>query len=368
MKRRSSDTLRRILQLENLEQRALLAGNITAAVTDGVLKVSGDDAPNGVIVRAVPPPAGSDPNNPPPLKLEIVGIKSPDGVATTVNGGTTSFIAEGVTKVVIDLGKGDDGLTIVNPPPKPVEGQPPPPPAPPVPLPGDARIFLGDGNDRFGGSVANKASLMIAGGAGNDGIALWGSNVNNVQLFGDAPPPPPGTNVTPPPPGSDRVDFTNSHAAGTALIDMAGGDNVVMVQGRTKFDKGLNINTGDGKDGVQILGVPAKDGKPPIDVIIQGGMQINLGGGDDKANLAGLWVPGVVSVNAGAGADDVNFTHVGARDSLFADLGADNDKLTVANNYSKSAQFHGGDGADLYTDAGGNQFAALTMDGFEDPT
>jgi len=367
------------MHVECLERRSLLAGNITVAVTDGTLFVRGDDAANGVIIQMAKPEGTVDPSNPPPLKLEVLGVRAGDA-ATTVNGGTTKFVAEGVTKgVVVELGKGNDALTIANPPPpQPAEGQPPPPPPPAVLLPGTVQINAGEGNDRVNGSIANRAGLNVVLGPGNDGLHLWGSPLNNVQIFGDVPPPPPNTAAAaadsgdtdpppPPPPGSDQVVLTGVHAAGTTLIDTAVGDDAVKVEGRSAFDKGLRINTGDGNDGVQILGLPAKDDKPAVPVLIQGGLQITLGGGNDRANLAIVNVAGTASIDAGAGNDGVNLGGVKARDGLFAALGAGDDKLTVGWSASKSAKFSGGDGTDLFTDKGNNHFDSLTKEGFEDP-
>jgi hypothetical protein len=317
----------------------------------------------------VPPPAGSDPANPPPPKFEVVGQKAGDS-DTTVNGGTTGFIAEGVTAgIVIETGKGDDFITVANPPPPPpTTGQPPPPPAPPVAVPGGLRINAGDGNDRVGGSIANRGNASIVLGTGNDGLNLTASAFNNLQIFGEVPPPPPNTTPLPPPPppGADRMLLDSVRVGGTALIDAGPGDDGLTIQSRSAFANGLNINMGDGNDGVQLLGLPAANGKPAVPVAIQGVLNLNLGGGNDKANLSIVNV-GTANIDAGAGDDAVNIGGVHAVDTIYAVLGAGADKLTVGGSAAKHAKFYGGDGTDLFTNRGENTFGDLLVDGFEPP-
>src|SRR5262245_43598107 len=108
----------RTLAVERLEERRLLAGNVTASVVNGNLVVSGDSASNDVVIAQTP--------------SGIVVLGQP---GTTINGGA-SFTAVGVT--------------------------------------GDVRVTLGGGNDTLQAAVAVPRDLTIDLGSGDDAVTFGG--------------------------------------------------------------------------------------------------------------------------------------------------------------------------------------------------
>ena len=96
---------RRILAVESLERRAMLAGNVTASVVGGNLIIRGDDAGNGVLVQQE---AGTG-------NYSVTGFDFA-GSTTKINGtadGTAHL--HGVTgNIDIDLKKGNDALGVGN--------------------------------------------------------------------------------------------------------------------------------------------------------------------------------------------------------------------------------------------------------------
>ncbi|MFM9197764.1 MAG: hypothetical protein ACKOWG_18900, partial [Planctomycetia bacterium] len=79
------------LQLECMEQRLPLAGNVLAELTGSALRLTGDSLANDVLVASA---AGG--------RIAVIGI------ATTINGGPAAFVTSGpVTTIVAYLNGGD---------------------------------------------------------------------------------------------------------------------------------------------------------------------------------------------------------------------------------------------------------------------
>src|SRR5262245_59984329 len=88
------------LCVELLEDRCLLAGNVTAAVVNGSLIVTGDAESNDVLL--VQTAQG--------IEVHGVVFSGEPPAVTTVNGGE-SFTAVGLTRdIKVDLGAGNDTL------------------------------------------------------------------------------------------------------------------------------------------------------------------------------------------------------------------------------------------------------------------
>src|SRR6476646_6282625 len=100
-KKRSPKLRRRPLFLEGLEQRAMLAGDVTAVVRGGTWFIRGDNSDNAVVIQQT----GSQ-------QFTVVGADAD----TTVNGQVvgTEFTADRVRNFEIDLRGGDDSLGISN--------------------------------------------------------------------------------------------------------------------------------------------------------------------------------------------------------------------------------------------------------------
>ena len=94
------------LGIERLENRELMAGNVTAAVQGGFLVVTGDTADNGVTIDYIQATNS----------YQVIGTTPSGGTATTINGLDTSVPANAqiftnVTKgLKVTLNAGNDNL------------------------------------------------------------------------------------------------------------------------------------------------------------------------------------------------------------------------------------------------------------------
>jgi hypothetical protein len=274
-----SQATRRSLFLENLEGRALLAGNVLAAVDGSVLKITGDDAANGVLIRLVSEkPAGS---TTPVVKIAVVGVPTRDGtttVPTTINGYGRGFLVspEGLTGISVNLGAGNDGLGINNPPPADKS-------LPPVPvrLPGTVSISTGEGNDSVSGMIDNNTSVSIDLGNGSDRLSLGGSRVKDLGILTDGTA---DANV-----GEDQVFLERLNVLGKTNIGMGAGVDKLGIKGAA-FAGPVGIGLGPGNDNVLIAaGVDA----PPVN--FAAGLEINGGLDNDVIGLANVTLAGATS-------------------------------------------------------------------------
>ena len=99
----------RHLQFEQLELRAMLAGNVLVSVVDGDLQVAGDDKDNVLEFQQL------SPSNPRALHGGVSFQISPDA-DTSINGNDpgVGIVVAGVTRdVAIDMGDGRDDLTVL---------------------------------------------------------------------------------------------------------------------------------------------------------------------------------------------------------------------------------------------------------------
>ncbi|MFY9257003.1 MAG: peptidylprolyl isomerase [Fuerstiella sp.] len=147
-----------VARLERLEERALLAGNVTAQLVGQTAFINGDAADNSVQILV-------DGGN--------VVVRGADG--TTINGSSNDFVlATGSTSIpgslYASLDNGNDTFTI--------DG---------VTLPGNAFISGGSGNDQIAvmGSSTISGNLHINGNSGADTISLQNSTVGrNATILG----------------------------------------------------------------------------------------------------------------------------------------------------------------------------------------
>src|SRR6478752_3145867 len=87
---------------ESLETRQMMAGDVTASIAHGMLKIKGDDLDNGITIAAGAT-AGT---------VVITGVTA-GGSATTVNGGTTAVTLTGFTAgMKIDMEDGNDSVAV----------------------------------------------------------------------------------------------------------------------------------------------------------------------------------------------------------------------------------------------------------------
>lgn len=313
----------RRLAAESLENRALLAGDITATVDGGVLRLVGDDAANGVLIR------GTGEN------LEVVGTEA-GGSPTTING-EASFTASGVRRgMAAWLGKGNDSIQLGD------DG--------PVTIWGTVVVGLGDGNDTVSGSLKNGGVATFHLGPGADSLGLQQSTLGSLVVNGD-----PLANARG---GNDDVSLDAVRVLRGALINTGGGDDSVKIGGGSTFPLGLTINTGDGADRVDLEGT--------ADAALWVGNALNIftGRGNDVVNAQHVTVRGVTTVTNLDGNATVTLDHVKATDGLFAWLGRGDDSLTIRNSSSARAGLGGGPGQDSLT-LENNNFDRLNTHGFE---
>jgi hypothetical protein len=310
------------LLVERLEDRHLMAGNVTANVSNHALVVWGDDAANGVVLTY-------------DSTTQKYGVAGSDtgGAPTTVNGQDTSggaALFAGVNHVYVGLNGGDDQLQVGS--------------AEAVDFvlrqwlsidmgDGDDKVILGSAGNAAGGAAPVAVDLRIGTsvnvnlGAGNDEVDLANMDVGlNLNVFaGD---------------GDDKVDFDTEftpagatapqffpvrvHGGSTlslgggadelkmnhfavlgslTILDGAGAANISIANG--DVSKTLTINTGDEADVVVVDNVRAKQ------------LSINTNGGSDDVTINGSAFTGLY-VRLGAARDKLTISH--SRTSLVTSL------------------------------------------------
>jgi cyclophilin family peptidyl-prolyl cis-trans isomerase len=255
-----------------LESRTLLAGNVTAAIVDGELIITGDDAANDISI------------------LETAAGVIVRGNSTTINGGAADFVAFATSvartgKIVATMGAGNDKVQIDN-----------------LTLEGRVVFHGGEGNDSLGLTEATiKAGIGFHGDAGNDSLVMDQSTVEgSVLAFLGA--------------GDDLVTLNGSEIKRSLVLygrDGADGLNL----NDSKVGRWLLGYLGEGDDDVRIAnGSETKHvqlwGQRGADVV-----QVNesdtsrsfaarLGAGDDAVSLEGDVDVGNRLIIRGNGGDD----------------------------------------------------------------
>ena len=141
---RKSVTAARSLGLEKLQARELLAGDVTAAVTNGYLVVRGDDAANELTIERI---TGN--------RVRVTGTNG-----TTINGLSEPAILRVRKGYDIATGGGDDNLTVIG-----------------LNAVGryEIRMDLGAGNDILVASNLLAQRIHAGGGDGNDSLTVRNS-------------------------------------------------------------------------------------------------------------------------------------------------------------------------------------------------
>jgi hypothetical protein len=296
----------RRLATELLENRSLLAGNVTANIEGGILYLQGDSAANGVSVHQ----SGAN--------YEIVGTPVA-GKPTTING-SASFTATGVNNgITANLNGGADQIHFANG-------------ASPISIPGALVVQTGDGNDSVSGKINNTGAVTFNLGSGADQAYLSSSSLATLVINAD---PLNNTGA-----GADQVTLNGVVANAAAVIRTGAGNDVVKVVGASSFPLSLTISVDDGDDRVDVLGTASQ----PISV--GGAFTVNAGHGDDVVNAQYVNVNGAATVTNFTGDSTVKLDHINAVDGLYAFLGADDDSMTVSNSTASIAVLVGWLGTD----------------------
>jgi hypothetical protein len=207
----------RVRQFETLENRSMMAGNVTAAVAGGNLTITGDNSANIISLKEL---SGN--------RWQIIGA------GTKINGKTQTFTTAPVTgSVNIQLNNGADSLVVNN-------GS----------IAGQLFITMGNGNDS-----ATLANLQIVnylhfeGNSGNDVLAISNLRVSNpsFQFFSSIDMQD----------GNDAVAITNFFDQD--LVVTLGNGNDTFSLDNSNFLGGpfqrLIIDAGDGTDVVSLVSV-----------------------------------------------------------------------------------------------------------------
>jgi hypothetical protein len=236
------------LELQHLESRCLLAGNVTAVVADGDLIITGDVEGNSIALLQVSPGT-----------LAIVS----DGGTTTVNGQAAPLLASGPTFTV-------SGVT------------------------DDIIISLGDGSDDVGMILTASGDLTISMGEGDDFVGLaaffdvpqWVQPLATIDVHDDLTI---SLGV-----GNDFTNVSNTVVFGNAIIQTGDGDDGMLLLFCT-FQDVLLASAGAGNDFV---------GAFQINVGLFA--DFSMGAGDDFLDIQESIFQGLVLLRGGDGIDTLS--------------------------------------------------------------
>ena len=361
------------LQIENLEHRRMMAGDVAVDMIGGELIIDGDEAGNAVMVSQL--------NN---GDFRIQGLYT-DGGYTKING-ESEMTVSGVNGMQIDLGEGNDRVFIN----KSHGGSP-------LTVEGDLDIRTGGGSDLvriLNTKVKGEANIVTDqdSSTGSPWYAEQPSGddivqVESMEVDGDFDIRTGG--------GSDTVDFDAYFPANWPNWNVTSDLRIDTGSGTTEGDivdldyifasEQVNIFTSDGDDQVDTDRVSGKTG---FYVTTLGGddtvnisntdmdwkgigdsahIGVFTGDGDDTLTMENVDVRGAVVAMTGDGSDIVTMDDVHANDEIFANLGAHPDSLSVRNSSSAFGTFlggsnrGGGDAIDLVDSA----FRSLEKTGWE---
>jgi hypothetical protein len=270
---------RQKLNIENLESRQMMAGDVSAYSISKILYVNGDSLSNGIVLT-------SDVNG----VITVAGIEQ-SGSATTINGGASSTFTK-IKDIVISMNKGDDAIVATD-----------------LFVNGNLYISGGKDNDAIGlgefddtnglvddavdsllGALTVKKSFVIDSGDGDD--ALLGRNVTvNKSLVVSM-----GT-------GNDIVQFDADglgpgvNVLKTATISTSTGDDQVSLY-RMTVAKSLTISTHNDQDLVELDSVTTKT------------LSVPLGSGDDEVTVENSSITKKATFNGDSGLND--YTDLGS--------------------------------------------------------
>ena len=270
--RKNVTTVRR-LALEKLQIRELLAGDVTAAVTNGFLVVRGDDAANELTIERV---SGD--------RVRVTGA-----TGTTINGLTQPAILKVRKGYDIATGGGDDKLTVIG-----------------LNAVGryEIRMELGAGNDTLVASNLVAQRIHSNGEAGNDSITVRNSRSWRGSGVGGGA-------------GDDTIVLENLRFGNGSCIDGGTGKNTVQETNNrygVRFTK-LNTDPNAPSDNTNVAPVANNDSAT---LAVSATTQINVLSNDTDSTgaidpktvtIVTQPISGTASVNATTGV--ITYTHNG---------------------------------------------------------
>jgi hypothetical protein len=296
-------------RIEKLEDRILLAGNITAIQNGSQLVINGDADDNEIYVT----------NNGGAGTIEVGGL---DG--ETVNGGAGSEIFSGITHIVVRGRAGDDFVLVDE-----------------INIAGNLTVQL---NQDAGVEQAAAVYDSYIGGnlaVSSDGNADAEIDVQGNYIGGAAQIVTRG--------GEDDIEVEDSSIGGQLVINAGHGDNDVFLGGSEGLYVGSNLVVIDGADDLLL---------DAHDVYVGGTLNINAGArGDSEICLEDMYVGGQGWIRTGDGEDLVGICNVEVELGVVVALREGDDVLSVGDStFHSHVQVSGGPDYDTLIDNGGNSF------------
>ncbi len=330
------------LRGEQLENRLLLDGNVSATLSGSTLRMRGDDAANMIAIM----PSGTESG-----VIEVLGLN------TQVNGQDTPGEFRGVKSIVVELRGGDDQVALGE-----ITGT-----ADPLSIARDVTIKGDSGNDSIlvtGANISGK--LTINGGNGSDQIGV--GTIPASQL------PPEAPVVTSPVRvrrdvnidtgsgadvvavvglTSDNLKITGKSIAAVGVIDSqvddlsittGSGNNAVAVESVIADEVRINTGSGDdtlvdiGQDQLELSANPPSNryfGDQPFGLIAKS-LRLDTGSGNDLANLAASIIARDAVFQLGSGNDYLGVTGTGT----------DSELAPLLPNFGRDVRIYGGSGDD----------------------
>lgn len=304
------------LNLESLEGRWLMAGDVTVNVIGGNLFIVGDDASNHIVV--------SD--------GAAAGDVDITGVGTDVNGGA-SHTASGVTgNIFIVMRGGGDQVDLED-----------------LNTPKNLAVTMDDGNDTLNigltepDAVTVGRSAALALGPGNDTL-----NANYLHVIQELAIQA-GT-------GNDDV---NLGSVVTVDLDIIARDLVV------NLGRGENTFNGIGLDVKRAIGIGGGNGDNTINLtrVEANIVAIATGDGDDEINIDDLTARHV-GLSTGKGNDDATIENAQIN-NLGVEMWAGDDELSIGGSNINRAAMDGGKGTNTFNNLGGNTFGTAIRRRFQ---
>lgn len=206
------------LRLESLENRNLMAGDVTVQVFGGSLMISGDEASNGIALSSTEVEG----------QFVVSGLDA-GGEETTINGESTPLVVEGVDRNVrIRMGRGDDVVR-----------------APNLDVAGSVSVRTGMGDDvvRIGEADADEAvadigrGLFIRLGDGDDRATVANTSARWLRINGGS--------------GDNSIAVRDSNLTGSLTVRSRDGEDDVRLN--TIDARRIALHTGAGDDSIGIL-------------------------------------------------------------------------------------------------------------------
>jgi len=327
----------RRLILESLESRAMLAGNVTVSVTDGVLHVQGDALSNDIDIQQSGAVSAQG------LRVEISGRYAGGQLTTTING-EDSVTVEGITQgAVIGLGNGDNYLRIGQT--AGTDGG-----RRPVHFPGRVTICASSGRDRIMLSIYNNTRVTVNAGAGDDIVNLVKSRLYNVFINTD----PPAVAGRDPVGGNDNVWMRSISTRGKVVVNSGiGNDEFLADRDNTGFWGSVDLDLGDGNDAATF----------GIGVNLNGSTTVQTGsGGDSFATAANIRGSFVATLGSGS---DLLYCRGFSTTVLDITLDDGNDNAIVFSELLAGLKLDGGVGTDRLTQHSSNPDGEESFTRFE---